>query len=214
MAPAAIADCGKALLADKRWHDARSWYRTLIINFPEHELVATAKRGVRKADLAIQLATVKKLLKPREPRLPAYCSSPARYEGAPRYRGRGPHRAMLFGQNGHKKKLPSSWLTSDPAKATLVICAGTSTYGTRVRSCYYQPELSNYLYEVTFYKRKIPVRVYELRTGKLVKKTSLRSAEEAAPEESITRRPTSEALHRPRDTCPPPPGTSGRRTDR
>jgi len=182
IAPTALAECGKALMDDERWHDARSYYRILISDHPEHELVAAAKSGVRKADLAIQLADVKKLLKPGESRLPAYCSRPTWYEGAPRYRGKGPHRALLFGQDGHKSKLPSSWLTSDPAKATLVICAGKSAYGTRVRTCYYQPRFSNSIYPVTFYKRKIPIRVYELRTGKLVKKTSLQIGGRSCPQ--------------------------------
>jgi hypothetical protein len=181
LAPVALVECGDDLAADKRWKEARKAYRALVADYPDHKLVATAKRGIRKATLAIQLANVKKLIKPGgSGGLPAYCSKPARYEGAPRYRGSGPHRALLFGQKEHRAELPSSWLTNDPADATLVICAGETEFGTKVRTCSYRTTF-NRTVSVSFYKEKIPVRVYELRTGALFTKTNLQISGKTCP---------------------------------
>ena len=180
LVPAALIKCADDLADDERWPEARIWYKMLVDDYPGHELAATARRGIRKADLAIQLETVTKRLEPGSSGKPEYCTNPARYEGAPRYRGRGPHRALIFGQNGHRKRLPSSWLASGAKNAVLVICAGRSTYGTRVATCPYITSANN-VYNVSFYRRRIPVRVYELRTGKLVRKTSLQIGGRACP---------------------------------
>jgi hypothetical protein len=51
----------------------------------------------------------------------------------------------------------------------LVVCAGEEEYGTPVRTCLYENKtLRGFPTQVTFHKIAIPVKVYELRTGKLV----------------------------------------------
>lgn len=183
LAPAALVECGHALAADKRWKEARKAYRALVADYPDHKLVATAERGIRKATLAIQLANVKKLIKPRKSGLPAYCSKPARYEGAPRYRGSGPHRTLFLGQNEHRAALPRSWLAKDPADAALVICAGESRLGTKVQTCSYKARPSHLTgtIKVSFHKEKVPVRIYELRTGALIAKINLQIGGKSCP---------------------------------
>lgn len=169
VAPAAILGCGDRFMADDEWKQAREQYKQLLARYPEHDLAAKAEDGVKKAGLAIELANVRRLTKDGD-----YCSHPARYSGAEAYKGNGPHRALLFGRSDHKEKLPSSWLAKDPAKATLVICAGETEYGSKVATCPYENRLSRYFpTDVTFRKKKIPVRVYELRTGKRVSPKSL-----------------------------------------
>ncbi|MFI6501281.1 tol-pal system YbgF family protein [Nonomuraea typhae] len=171
VAPAAIVGCGDAFATGKDWTHARDQYTQLLKQYPKHPLAAAAKKGAERATLAIELAYVRTILKGPSP---VYCDRPAAYHGAPPYRGAGPHRTMLFGNDGHRKKLPRSWLAKDPANAVLVICAGEMTYGNAVTSCYYEPDRGpRRLYKVTFRMRKIPMRVYELRTGKPVDTTSL-----------------------------------------
>ena len=175
MLPAALVKCGDILTLDKRWEEARAVYKELIDRYPSHNLVATAKRGIRKADLAIQLARVKELLETGEYiDEPEYCSKPAPYKGAPRYRGKGPHRTLLFGDREHRKALPSSWRARGATDAVLVICVD-STYGDKVATCRYLTTSKYYpsgIVNVTFHKQKYRIRVYELRTGKLVAKTT------------------------------------------
>ncbi|KAB8189373.1 hypothetical protein FH608_039925 [Nonomuraea phyllanthi] len=169
LAPAAILGCGDDLVAAKDWKEARAQYEQLLDQYPKHDLAAKAERGRKKAQLAIELANVRKLLKkPESGGKPAYCTKPARYSGAKPYRGKGPHRALFFGKDDHRRKLPSSWLAKDAADAVLVICAGKMTYGSAVTSCDYRAQRSGWITRVTFRKRKVPVRVYELRTGRRV----------------------------------------------
>ncbi|MBZ9645845.1 hypothetical protein, partial [Streptomyces sp. PSKA30] len=79
------------------------------------------------------------------------------------------NRAMFLGDTEYTDELPGDWRTSDPTKAALVVCADTAKNGAAVETCYYENDLSEYLpHEVTFYKVKIPLKVYELRTGKRV----------------------------------------------
>ncbi|MGW6735717.1 hypothetical protein [Streptomyces sp. NPDC055013] len=64
-------------------------------------------------------------------------------------------------------RLPGGWRTGDPNKAALVVCADTAENGAAVETCSYENDRSEYLpHEVTFHKVKIPLKVYELRTGK------------------------------------------------
>jgi hypothetical protein len=181
VAPAAIVECGDALAKDKKWKKAKAQYEQLLKQYPKDDLASRAKDGRKRAGLEIELANVRKLLKGGKPK---YCSRPAPYSGAKPYRGRGPHRAILIGNSGHRKKLPSSWVTKDPAKAVLVICAGETTYGSSVRTCPYRSTTSLTAFSpsyVTFKKRKVPVRVYELRTGKRVGPRSVQIGGSACP---------------------------------
>ncbi|GAA2658486.1 hypothetical protein GCM10010400_15480 [Streptomyces aculeolatus] len=175
VAPAAIVDCGDALMADDIWKQARTQYEQLLDEYPDSELAGAAEDGVERADLAIQLDNVRGLLKPGPyGEKPEYCDNPAPYRGAEAYRGDGPHRAMLIGQSKHRSKLPSSWLAKDPKDAVAIICAGSSKHGDTVGNCPYESDLAvGGVQNVAFKNRDIPVRVYELRTGKLAKKTTV-----------------------------------------
>ncbi|WP_407564676.1 hypothetical protein [Streptomyces sp. 184] len=175
VAPAAIVDCGDALMADDTWKEARTQYEQLLDEYPDHELAGAAEDGVERADLAIELDHVRGLLEPGPyGGKPEYCDKPAPYRGAKAYRGDGPHRAMLIGQSKHRSKLPSSWLAKDAKDAVVVICAGKTSYGSTVANCPYEDDLSvGGSANVAFKNREIPVRVYELRTGKLAKKTTV-----------------------------------------
>ncbi|MET8862215.1 hypothetical protein ABZW11_04570 [Nonomuraea sp. NPDC004580] len=179
VAPAAIVGCGDALAEDKEWKQAKAQYEQLLDQYPKDDLAAKAKKGKERAGLEIELANVKKLLKGDEP---DYCKRPAPYHGAPRYRGGGPHRAIMVGRKDHRAKLPKSWLAKDPEDAVLVICAGESKNGAAVRTCpYLSAHAPGGYADVTFRKRKIPVRVYELRTGKRVGPTSVQISGTSCP---------------------------------
>lgn len=183
VAPAAIVDCGDELMASDTWEGARTQYRQLLDEYPDHELAGAAEDGVERAELAIQLDNVTGLLEPPDyGGKPAYCKKPAPYRGAEPYRGNGPHRALLYGQSTHRSKLPSSWKAKGPKDAVVVICAGASSYGSTAATCPYNDHLSpGGVANVSFRNREIPVRVYELRTGKLVKKTNVEIGGSSCP---------------------------------
>ncbi|MFW6690276.1 tetratricopeptide repeat protein [Streptomyces sp. MAR4 CNX-425] len=182
VAPAAMVDCGDALMAEDTWEEARARYRELLDEYPSHELTDAAEDGVERATLAIQLDNVRGLLSTDGGGKPEYCDNPAPYRGAEPYRGGGPHRAMLYGQNKHRSKLPSSWKAKDAKDAVVVICAGGSQKGSTVQTCPYEYG-KNYdkVAYVSFKNREVPVRVYELRTGKLVKKTRVEIGGSSCP---------------------------------
>jgi hypothetical protein len=167
-APAALAGCGDDLMAAKNWKQARTRYRQLLDQYPADGLAAKARKGVERATLSIELANVRSLLNGPTGIEPDYCAKPAKYSGAPP-RGKGTGRALFYGNDTYREKLPGSWLTTDVTHAALVVCAGDKEHGTSVRTCPYENKLSPYFpTQVTFHKIAIPVKVYELRTGRLV----------------------------------------------
>ncbi|MFE9207250.1 tol-pal system YbgF family protein [Micromonospora sp. NPDC007230] len=190
VAPAAIVGCADTFLAQalvvadqqgqpNDWQQARERYEQLLDQYPDHELATKARDKVKQATLAIELANVRDLLDDGYgSSLPSYCDKPAPYSGAAPYRRNMVNRALLYGPElasahnsyNYRGKLPASWLTGDVTKATLVICAGETQFGARVNTCPYENDflIQGYSF-VTFRKVIIPVRVYELRTGRLVK---------------------------------------------
>ncbi|MFJ8754920.1 hypothetical protein ACIREO_37270 [Streptomyces sp. NPDC102441] len=170
-APAALVGCGDDHLADSSWEKAQTRYEQLLDQYPGDGLADRARKGSRQATQSIELADVRSLLVTQGPgSQPEYCSSPAKYSGAKPF-GKGTNRALFYGgdeYSDHSDKLPGSWKTDDPTVAVLVVCMGEQTFGTSVRTCPYKGKTSGSTTYVTFSKIAIPVKVYELRTGKLV----------------------------------------------
>ncbi|GAA2424816.1 tetratricopeptide repeat protein [Streptomyces macrosporus] len=167
--PAALVGCGDALADAGRWEEARDHYRRLLDRHPDDARTDRARKGVTRATRAIELANVRSLLAAAEGEQPAYCSTPAKYGGAAPYRKGKTNRALFGGPTEYTDRLPDTWRTDDPAEAVLVVCVGESKFGTPVRTCPYEPGSSGRgITNVTFHKIGIPVKAYELRTGKLV----------------------------------------------
>ena len=168
VAPHAMVGCGDRLMAANDWGVARDHYQQLLDEYPEHELALTAQQGVRKATLAIELDNVRGLLAPTGS-LPRYCDAPAPYSGAAPYVPNRPNRALVYGSEPNTNKIPPGWKASDVTNAVVVICAGESEYGASVDTCLYDsttdPGVSGW---VTFRKIAIPLRVFEIRTGRQV----------------------------------------------
>ncbi|HEY0454008.1 hypothetical protein [Actinophytocola sp.] len=185
VAPAAIVGCADAFMAKKNPAQARPRYQQLVTEYPRHALLARAKKGVVLATQAIELADVRARLATTAPdTLPHYCDKTGPYSAAKPYRGRGPHRALIYGQDFQRRSLPAPWRAKDAADAVLVICAGESVLGDGVQTCPYEPQSGTSLgfpISVTFHKRKIPVRVYEVRTGRLVANTSVQIGGASCP---------------------------------
>lgn len=167
VAPAAIVECADSYLGSSNWQGARRLYQQLLDQYPEHLLAPEAKEGVVKATQAIELANVRSLLTTSGGAQPAYCSTPAPYSAAKPYVPKKPNRALLYG-NEHTGKIPAGWRAKDAADAVVVICAGGTEYGAAVATCPYEADTIAGYVDVTFHKIAIPVKVYELRTGKLV----------------------------------------------
>ncbi|WUI02917.1 hypothetical protein OHR68_14270 [Spirillospora sp. NBC_00431] len=166
-APEALVRCGDDLMRLKDWKNARARYQQLLTQFPADGRAGTATKGVRSATLAIELANVRSLLEDDSGEQPEYCKSPAKYSGADAY-GKGRNPALFYGNDEWTDKLPGSWRVDDAADAVLIVCVGNQKQGKVVESCTYRAESSGKLYQVDFHKVALPVKVYELRTGKLV----------------------------------------------
>ncbi|WP_433328929.1 tetratricopeptide repeat protein [Spirillospora sp. CA-294931] len=168
--PPALVQCGDNLMAAKEWEQARTRYQGLLDRYPAFESAAKAKDGVWKATLEIELANVRRLLQDDTGGTPEYCSSPAKYSGAPAYK-KGTNRALFYGDDEYTKKLPGGWKTDDVTKAVLVICTEDAEMGKTVQTCPYENKSPLSLGRPTYVKFRrvaIPVKAYELRTGKLV----------------------------------------------
>ncbi|GGS60499.1 hypothetical protein [Streptomyces violaceus] len=164
--PAALVGCGDHLMTEDAWQQARAHYRQLLDTYPDDTRTGEARDGVRKATLAIELDHVRGLVESTSDAQSGYCDKPAKYGAAPPYR-KGSGRALFLGDTEYTDRLPGSWRTGDPAKAALVVCADEAENGAAVQTCRYENKKSAYLpHQVTFYKVKIPLKIYELRTGK------------------------------------------------
>lgn len=165
-APAALVQCGDRLMDDESWKTARSHYEQLIEEYPANALAARARAGAKEATLAIELANVRELLENEEDSRPEYCSSPAKYSGADPYDD-GTNRALFVGDDEYSKRLPGTWRTTDPTKAVLVVCLDEPEYGPVQRRCPYSYDGGKRV-TVAFHRIEIPMKAYELRTGKVV----------------------------------------------
>ncbi|TDD40530.1 hypothetical protein E1287_00730 [Actinomadura sp. KC06] len=166
-APAALVGCGDNLMQAKEWTNARTLYQQLLDQYPQDGGTEAAKKGVRQATLSIELANVRSLLEGSSDEQPVYCTSPAKYSGAAPY-GKGVNRALFYGNDEYTDDLPGRWKAKNAADAELIVCVGERKQGSTVETCTYRSKSSGKLYQVSFHKISLPVKVYELRTGKLV----------------------------------------------
>ncbi|GAB3449489.1 tetratricopeptide repeat protein [Actinophytocola sediminis] len=166
--PLALLTCADTQLAANNPTEARAGYQQLLDTYPNDPGVTRAKRGHTLATWAIQLIEVRALVQTTYANeMPAYCTNPRPYGAARPYTGHGTFPAMVFGQDAHRKGLPKNWQANDPKNATLIICAGEVTYGAVAQTCtYYKNAGFGEGVLVSFHQQKIPVRVYEVRTGR------------------------------------------------
>jgi hypothetical protein len=176
--PAALVACGDVHAGELRWPDARSMYQELLKRYPNDRLVAKARAGVKRATLQLELKNVRDLVGSSG----NYCSSPAQYSGAAPYR-RGVNRALFVGgTDEYWARLPAQWRTTDVANAVLMICADEAEFGTAVRTCPYESKLLVWSsVDVTFRKIAIPLKAFELRTGRLVASTTIEIGGSSCP---------------------------------
>jgi hypothetical protein len=180
--PNALLGCADAQAARADWPNARSTYQLLVTRYPRAKQAIRARAGIQRADHAIlqakiraELARVRELVSSGE-----YCATPAKYSPAPRLR-RGVNRAAFFGSE-YTRRLPSQWRGSTADNSALVVCAGEETTGSAVRTCRYTPFIgSGGATDVTFYKIAVPVRVYELRTGRLIRTSKVQISGSVCP---------------------------------
>ncbi|AFT99484.1 hypothetical protein [Nocardia brasiliensis] len=182
IAPWAVFGCAGNLMAVDNWAGARDRYQQLLDQYPRHALVDQAKAGLLRAVQAIELAMVRGLLQPPTPGAqPAYCRTPQPYSAAAPYRGANPNRALLFGNDYDTAAFPAEWRAGDAADAVLVLCAGPTEFGDVVETCTYRSELTHRLSDVPFHKKAIPLRVFEVRTGRPVLDTRIQIAGATCP---------------------------------
>ncbi|GGS92259.1 tetratricopeptide repeat protein [Streptomyces chromofuscus] len=180
VAPGALVACGDSLMKDSDWETARARYRQLLADHPDDDLRGRARTGVIRATQAIELDNVRGLLSGTEDAQPEYCSQPAKYSAA-KPMGKGTNRALYFGNTEYTNQLPGSWKAGDAARAVAIVCVGESAHGSSVETCPYEARDSGGITYVTFHKIAIPVRVYELRTGRLVAKRTIQISGSSCP---------------------------------
>lgn len=164
--PAQSVECADDLMSRHDWQQARDRYQLVLDQYPDDARGEEARKGVKRATLAIELDKIRELIAAGSDVESGYCAAPAKYSAAPPHR-KGSGRALFLGDTEYSKQLPASWRTDDPAKASLVVCADSAENGAAVETCDYEDDESPYRrYSVTFHKVKIPLKVYELRTGK------------------------------------------------
>ncbi|WIX82640.1 hypothetical protein QRX50_18610 [Amycolatopsis carbonis] len=168
--PGALVSCADGLLATGDWQNARTRYQQALDQYPHSAVAARATEGNQKAKVAGELANVRSLLSNTS--APEYCTKPAPYSAAPPY-GKGTNHAIFSGNDDFTNRLPAGWRVTDPTKAVLIVCAGDDTNGTAVRTCQYEGTFKGFPDDVTFHKIAIPLKAYELRTGKLVADTKV-----------------------------------------
>ncbi|MFD3401058.1 hypothetical protein ACFWUU_10295 [Kribbella sp. NPDC058693] len=182
--PNALLGCADAQMAKADWASARSTYQLLVSRYPRAKQAVRARAGVQSANYQIlqakiraELARVRGLVSSG-----GYCSTPAKYSPAPRLRN-GVNRAVFSGASEYTSKLPSQWKGTTADNAALVVCAGEETQGAAVRTCRYTPFIGSGGSDtwVTFYKIQVPVRVYELRTGRLIRTGKLQISGSVCP---------------------------------
>lgn len=180
VAPGALVACGDNLLKGSDWETAKARYRQLLDEYPEDNLGNRARAGITKATQAIELDNVRTLLSGTADEQPEYCSQPAKYSAA-KPMGKGTNRALYYGNTEYTNQLPGNWKAGDAENAVAIVCVGETDFGTSVETCPYQSRDSGAISYVTFHKIAIPVRVYELRTGKLVSKRTIQISGSSCP---------------------------------
>ncbi len=183
-APTALLSCADNRLAAGVPTVARTHYQRFVGTYPDDPGASRAKRGVTLATWAIQLNEVRALVQTTyEDQIPAYCKHPKPYGAAPRYTGHGTFRAMIFGQDTLRNNLPPGWKSPDPKSAAIVICAGAAQLGEVTQTCPYTSSSGGGgVSYVSFHKKKVPVRVYEVRTGRRVLNRALQIGGSSCPQ--------------------------------
>ncbi|MFI2233921.1 tol-pal system YbgF family protein [Nocardia testacea] len=169
VAPTALVGCADTLLKIGEWAQARDRYRRLLELYPRHALADRARKGVTRATQLIELDQLRALLGPAPGSTqPAYCRTPRAYSGAVPYRSTRPNKALLLGDNSSTVQFPADWRAGDVAGAVLILCVGETEFGSAVETCTYESDRDHRLFDLTFRKRAIPVRVFEVRTARLI----------------------------------------------
>lgn len=185
LAPAALAGCGDDLMGERSWSQARARYERLLAEYPDDSRADRARQGIRKVVLAVELERVEERVRATHGMTSGYCAEPAKYSGAPARR-EGSDRALFLGDDEYTGKLPDGWRTTDPKKAALVVCAGLPDFGRPVETCPYRDDETQRITNVTFRKVAVPVKVYELRTGKRLADRTLQIDGASCPQLFLT----------------------------
>lgn len=177
-APAALSACGDARMESREWAKAKKSFQKLIADHPSSPLTDHARKETTRAKHETQLETVERKLESS-----TYCKDPTPYGAAKAY-GKGSNQALFTAGEDEEyiKDLPDKWRTSFPGDATMVVCTHKPSEGDAVATCPYVAEDDASLtFNVRWTKVKIGVKVYELRTGKLVADRSVQISGKSCP---------------------------------
>ncbi|MCW2140825.1 tetratricopeptide repeat protein [Actinoplanes cyaneus] len=175
--PAAMLGCADSYMTAKSWDSAKGAYQQLINTYPNDPNKGRAEEGIAKAELAIELDTLRERTTGSSP---SYCENPSKYSAAKAY-GKGTNKAMVFGNDTQSDRLPGAWKTTDPEAANLILCVSSDSQGAAVRTCDYRGSLGTGRYPVTFHKVKVTVKGYEIRSGRLIINQTLQFGGSSCP---------------------------------
>jgi len=176
LVPDAQFACAQSEAKAGQWRAASYRYQELIGQYPSAAITPKARAALAVVALKVQLLDLRNLIAAGQ-----YCDSPAAYGGAPAYR-RGVNRALFLGEtNDYLDQLPRQWKTDVPTNASVVICTEAVEDGPAIRTCPYTREGQSYTFYRTFRKVVVPVKIYALRTGRLVRDGKVTINGEACP---------------------------------
>jgi hypothetical protein len=182
VAPSAFVDCADQLMSASDWPKARDWYQQLLDEYPDDDLKARATQGVTKATQAIELAELTDMLAPSKGTVPRYCNNPVPYSAAPPYPQPGANGVLLYGNDEYLSLIPPGWKAGGPESAVVILCAGETEQGAPTQTCPYTSLDTGAAASVTFYQVRIPVKLYEVRTGRLLADTTVEVGGASCPD--------------------------------
>ncbi|WP_405059721.1 hypothetical protein OG474_44305 [Kribbella sp. NBC_01505] len=177
LVPDAQFACAQTEIKAAQWRPASNRLQELIGQYPKAAISPKARVALAAVTLKVQLLDLRALIENGE-----YCTNPAGYSGAPRY-GPGVNRALFLGEpEGFTSQLPTKWKTASPIDASVVICTEALEDGPAIRTCPYVREGYDFNFYRTFRKVVVPVKIYSMRSGQLVKSAKVVIDGPACPE--------------------------------
>src|SRR5690606_32657383 len=154
----------------------RNRYEQLLEEYPDSEYADAARKGLKRANRAIRLQEVENSINSG-----TYCQDPMKYEGAPAPR-KGLNKSQFLNNEDYSEQFPGRWRAPSTEKTVLIVCLGAAKRGEAVRTCPYRSYADGKNFSVTFHKIAVPVEVFELRTGKRVRKKTVQISGSSCPE--------------------------------
>ena len=161
--PRRILGCARTLADANELTASRNTYEAFLHDYRDDRRAGAASDELYDVVTAIQRKQVRKLLNADR-----YCANPAPYRGAAPYRRNGGNPMRVFGINPVAHAFPRPWRASSLEDMVLVACVDGPKDGSYQDTCTYESDIGPFGSDVDFYASRFEVKLYEVRTGRLV----------------------------------------------